>query len=191
MARVGLGAALALMLAGLAACTQHGDPLKTASADSLRATIYYLALESDYAAGNSVPFRDMRGTVLHRGSPEFKRAADIEGSAKLADGRVINFAGKVGGEVRWKLTPNPWGDGARCPLAPLRAAAVDPARVRLGSILLIEKTRGIRRPDGTAHDGIWYAVDTGGAIRGDRIDLFAGAGKTSMSLIRKIGRAHV
>jgi hypothetical protein len=133
----------------------------------------------------------MQGDVLYRGSSGFKRGAEIEGSAKLRDGRVINYAGQVAGEVRWKLTQNPWGDGARCPLVPLRAAAVDPVRIRLGSILFIDKTRAIRRPDGSAHDGFWYAVDTGGAIRGDRIDLFAGAGTSSMRLIQDAGIGHL
>ena len=32
-------------------------------------------------------------------------------------------------------------------------------------------------PGGGMHDGYWYASDTGGAIKGARIDLFTGPGE--------------
>ena len=34
----------------------------------------------------------------------------------------------------------------------------------------------MKLPDGTIHDGYWYANDIGGAIKQDRIDLFVGDG---------------
>ena len=35
-------------------------------------------------------------------------------------------------------------------------------------------------PDGSVHDGFWYASDIGGAIHAGRIDLFTGQGAGSM-----------
>jgi 3D (Asp-Asp-Asp) domain-containing protein len=35
-------------------------------------------------------------------------------------------------------------------------------------------------PDGSLHDGYWYASDIGGAIKGARLDLFTGEGPNSM-----------
>lgn len=39
----------------------------------------------------------------------------------------------------------------------------------------------MRMPDGAIHDGYWYASDTGGAIKGQKIDLYTGHGRASMS----------
>ena len=39
---------------------------------------------------------------------------------------------------------------------------------------------GLRLADGTIHDGYWYASDTGGAIKGAKIDLYTGHGRGSM-----------
>ena len=44
----------------------------------------------------------------------------------------------------------------------------------------------MKLPDGSAHDGIFYAHDVGGAIRGKRIDLFTGAGSQQV-LFEKVG----
>jgi 3D (Asp-Asp-Asp) domain-containing protein len=48
-------------------------------------------------------------------------------------------------------------------------------------VLYIKETDGLVMPDGRKHDGFWYASDTGGAIKGDRIDLYTGTGKGSMN----------
>jgi hypothetical protein len=41
-------------------------------------------------------------------------------------------------------------------------------------------------PDGRKHDGFWYASDTGGAIKGKRIDLYTGSGAGSMRPLMKL-----
>jgi len=41
-------------------------------------------------------------------------------------------------------------------------------------------------PDGRPHDGYWYASDVGGAIKGNRIDLFTGSGRGSMAPMMKL-----
>lgn len=158
----------------------------------LKSTIYYTALEGDYPGGSGGAFRDRAGNVIYDASREFLEAASIEGSAKLADGRVLNWATQIDGEVRWMETDAEYGLGSTGEhLVPLRSAAVDPSVIPLGSVLFIEETVGIPMGDGTLHNGIWYAVDIGGAIGGNRIDLFAGAGIESMGLIYDHGIGHL
>ena len=41
-------------------------------------------------------------------------------------------------------------------------------------------------PDGSAHDGLWYASDVGSAIKGQRIDLFTGRGAASAQVIKTL-----
>ena len=72
-------------------------------------------------------------------------------------------------------------DSLGCKVVAMRTAAVDGVDVRRHTILFIKETVGLLMPDGTRHDGYWYASDTGGAIHKGRIDLFTGEGKGSMS----------
>jgi len=71
-------------------------------------------------------------------------------------------------------------DSLGCRVSPMRTVATDQARVSRHSIIFIKETVGLPLPDGGAHDGYWYVSDVGGAIRGDRIDLFTGHGAASM-----------
>jgi len=71
-------------------------------------------------------------------------------------------------------------DSLGCPVSPMRTVAADRARVAPHSIIFIKETVGMPLPDGGAHDGYWYVSDIGGAIRGDRIDLFTGHNAASM-----------
>jgi len=71
-------------------------------------------------------------------------------------------------------------DSLGCLVSPMRTVAADGARVSRHSIIFIKETVGLPLPDGGAHDGYWYVSDIGGAIRGDRIDLFTGHSAASM-----------
>lgn len=71
-------------------------------------------------------------------------------------------------------------DSLGCRVVPMRTVATDPKVIPRRSILFIKETVGMELPDGGAHDGIWYASDTGGAIKGQRIDLYSGSGSGSM-----------
>jgi hypothetical protein len=158
----------------------------------LQCTLYYLCLEQDHEAGEDAAFRDVDGKVLHRGSSVFFDSAVIEGAAKLGDGRVLSYARKVDGEARWAVASAAYGLGfCDCPLIPLRSVAVDRSVVPLRSILHIEETVGLRLPDGSRHDGRWYAMDVSSGIGGHRVDLFAGAGKASMQPIHDFGIRHL
>jgi 3D (Asp-Asp-Asp) domain-containing protein len=71
-------------------------------------------------------------------------------------------------------------DSMGCKVSPMRTVAIDRALITRGAILFIKETVGMLLPGGGRHDGYWYASDTGGAIKGDRIDLFTGPGAGSM-----------
>jgi 3D (Asp-Asp-Asp) domain-containing protein len=144
----------------------------------LRNTYYYVCLESVYAGKpRTVPIRDRAGNVLAMVSPAFKRAVDIEGTGRLLDGRLINFAARIDGEIRYLVTDAPYGIGVgKCQLKPFHTVAVDPTVVPLGSLVHIAETEGMWLPDGSRHDGYWRAEDIGGAIKHDRVDLFVGDG---------------
>ena len=71
-------------------------------------------------------------------------------------------------------------DSLGCRVVPMRTAAVDGVKVPRHSLLFIKETVGMTLPDGSKHDGYWYASDTGGAIHEGRIDLFTGQNAGSM-----------
>ncbi len=71
-------------------------------------------------------------------------------------------------------------DSLGCRPIPMRTMAVDPRYIPRRTRLFIPETVGMRMPDGTLHDGYWYASDTGGAIKGQKIDLYTGHGRGSM-----------
>lgn len=77
-------------------------------------------------------------------------------------------------------------DSLGCRLQPMRTVAVDPKVFPRHSILFIKETVGLKMPDGSVHDGYWYASDVGGAIKGARIDLFTGAGAASMKVLQAL-----
>ena len=71
-------------------------------------------------------------------------------------------------------------DSLGCRPIPMRTMAVDPRYIPRRTRLFIPETVGMRMPDGTLHDGYWYASDTGGAIKGQKIALYTGHGRGSM-----------
>ncbi len=71
-------------------------------------------------------------------------------------------------------------DSLGCRVVPMRTLAVDRNVIPRHTILFIKETVGLKLPDGSIHDGYWYASDIGGAIKGNRIDLYTGAGAASM-----------
>ncbi|HSV04102.1 MAG TPA: 3D domain-containing protein [Phenylobacterium sp.] len=66
-------------------------------------------------------------------------------------------------------------DSLGCKVVAMRTVAVDRTLIPKRSILFIKETVGMKLPDGSTHDGYWYASDTGGAIKGQRIDLYTGS----------------
>lgn len=80
-------------------------------------------------------------------------------------------------------------DSLGCKVVPMRTAAVDGVKVPRHSLLFIKETVGLPLPDGSKHDGYWYASDTGGAIHAGRIDLFTGQSARSMTPLMPLNLA--
>lgn len=159
----------------------------------LRNTYYYVVLEAEYAKDPvDAVILDMSDNVLARVSKRFKRALNIEGSGRLIDGRVVNYAGIRNKEVRYRFTQSPYGDGVgTCPLIPFHTIAVDPNLIPMGSVVRIDETVGMALPDGSIHDGLWRAEDVGGAIQKDRVDLFVGDGEQGGQVLTAHGIRHL
>ena len=77
-------------------------------------------------------------------------------------------------------------DSLGCRPIPMRTVAVDPRVIPRRTRLFIRETVGLRLADGTVHDGYWYASDTGGAIKGAKVDLYTGHGRGSMRPIMRL-----
>lgn len=71
-------------------------------------------------------------------------------------------------------------DSLGCKPVAMRTVAIDKTLIPRRTVLFIKETVGLPMPDGSRHDGYWYASDVGGAIKGERIDLFTGHGRGSM-----------
>lgn len=111
-------------------------------------------------------------------------------------GELIDQAAQISAQAALKLTATLYHAGAPgirgldslgCAVSPMRTLAVDPKVIPRRSIVFIEETVGMIMPNGKPHDGLWYASDVGGAIKGQKIDLFTGVGKTSMQPFMKKG----
>jgi 3D (Asp-Asp-Asp) domain-containing protein len=107
----------------------------------------------------------------------------------LGDLIMSVVTGAIPGVPGWNLRATLYHAGAKgvgaldslgCKVVAMRTVAVDRNLIPRRSILFIKETVGLPMPDGGKHDGYWYASDIGGAIKGERIDLFTGSGARSM-----------
>ena len=170
-----------------------GYPLAEELGFALR--FYWLSLEQDYDdpdAGN-VPKNGGIKTVPKRTFVELYTQAGfffahvperlawslrLEGSGLMKDGRIINYTGKCPFGYgtcfeQLDITDYPFGRGAGTrPLVPFKSVAVDPRLVRIGEPLYIPEFDGMVLPDGSIHDGCVRADDTGGGIKGRKMDFF-------------------
>jgi 3D (Asp-Asp-Asp) domain-containing protein len=96
--------------------------------------------------------------------------------------KVVNF--HVGAN-RYKRATGAFGDGTQgYKLVPWRTVAVDPKIVAFGTLLFVPDAVGQKMPDGSIHDGFFFAADEGGKIRGWHIDVFTGTSeKPAFSII--------
>jgi 3D (Asp-Asp-Asp) domain-containing protein len=108
--------------------------------------------------------------------------------------------GSMPGAPGWNLKATLYHAGAKgvgvldslgCRVVAMRTVAVDKDLIPKGSILFIKETVGLKMPDGTRHDGYWYASDTGSAIKGRRIDLFTGFSSASMNPVKALNLASL
>jgi 3D (Asp-Asp-Asp) domain-containing protein len=99
------------------------------------------------------------------------------------------LTGTMPGSVEYKMKATLYHAGAKgiraldslgCKVVAMRTLAVDKTVIPRRTVVFIKETVGLPMPNGDKHDGYWYASDVGGAIKGQRLDLFSGQGSSSM-----------
>lgn len=181
------------------------EPKGPKSMGPFQVTFYYVATEEEVDEAPRVdPSIDEAGSdaplfanaapdlvVLYEGkncepiaevSRAFAAAAEMQGTGKLRDGRLINIWGACPCDRSpcFHFTGQKWGNaGTGRGLTPFRTVAADPKVVKLGSLLYLPVLEGRRMPGrppwgGFIHDGCVVADDTGGAINDNQLDLFVG-----------------
>ncbi len=175
---------LALMLTSSAADHQPLGKFKN--------TYYYYVDEAEYQHYKpNDKLRTPTGEILALVSNKFRLALDMEGSGKLRDGRMVNYAKVVNRRIRYNVTKHEFGRGVgNCALVPYRTIAVDPDKIPQGATVKIAETLGMLLPDGTIHDGVWKTDDIGGAIQENRIDIFTGDDRNG-SYLSRAGIKHM
>ncbi len=164
-------------------------------------TYYWVTAEVDYPGTPSEPLYDARCTVFATVTPEFARNLRLEGTGRLADGRVLNVAGACGCARSPCFVEvdggHPWGIGVQNrPLAPYRSVAVDRSVVPYGTSLYVAELDGVPVPGdppwgGFIHDGCVIAADTGGSIVGAHLDWFVGLRASYHTLDAALDRTTV
>lgn len=118
------------------------------------------------------------GMYLKTATKSFVEELKMEGAGWLADGRIVNWAGRCRygeGTCFTILDPKryPFGMGAaHRPLVPWRSVAVDRKLIPIGDTLYVPEFDGMLLPDGSRHDGCLRADDVGGAINRRKIDFY-------------------
>ncbi|MBP7649519.1 MAG: hypothetical protein KA085_18030 [Phenylobacterium sp.] len=130
----------------------------------------------------------------------FGGGAHAAPSDPIGDLLMNALTGAVPGSVDYRLKATLYHAGAKgvggldslgCKVVAMRTAAIDKTLIPRRTILFIKETVGLSMPDGSAHDGYWYASDVGGAIKGQRIDLFTGSGSSSMKPLRPLNLSQL
>ena len=168
---------------------------------SVALTYYYLAEESDYPGAADTVLCDVAAKPLATVPSAFAHDLQIEGSGKLADGRVVNVGGNCACSsgmttcyVVLDATQYPWGVGVMSrALRPYRSIAVDPALIPIGAKLYVPELDGVSMPGsyGFVHDGCLEADDIGGAIVGAHIDFFVAQKSSYLTLDGTLQRSSV
>jgi 3D (Asp-Asp-Asp) domain-containing protein len=153
-------------------------------------TYYYVTLESDFGGAANTTLYDRSCGALATVPSAFADSLVIEGTGRLADGRMLNYAGSCPCSFSPCFTvldaQHPWGTGANGrALVPFRSVAVDPAVLTIGRHYWVKELQGVTMPGaegGYVHDGCVSADDTGGHIVGMHIDFFAALRQNYLTL---------
>ena len=121
--------------------------------------------------------------------PALAADAAPQRSDPLGDLITGALTGTIPGSVEYKMKATLYHAGAKgiraldslgCKVVAMRTLAVDKAVIPRRTVVFIKETVGLPMPNGDRHDGYWYASDIGGAIKGNKLDLFSGQGASSM-----------
>jgi 3D (Asp-Asp-Asp) domain-containing protein len=149
-----------------------------------------------FSAGDPVPYE----TVV-AADPVVAVSPDIaDGSSEAVTDLTAEQAALMAEDPDWNARASLYhagGGGATgndslgCRPIPMRTLATDPRVIPRRTKLFIRETVGMRMPNGAVHDGYWYASDTGGAIRGQRVDLYTGNGRRSMDPVLRFNQRNL
>jgi len=135
------------------------------------------------------------GQLIAKVCTRFYKTLKMEGTGVLKDrgqGRLtVNWAGNSRFRVMTKCKMG-MGVGSYC-LLPFHTIAADLVEHKTGTVIFIERAKGIVLPDGSTHNGIFEVRDTGGAFRGigpQRVDLFIANQDDSENVFRDAGFHH-
>ncbi|WP_332770502.1 3D domain-containing protein [Phenylobacterium sp.] len=121
-------------------------------------------------------------------------------SDPIGDLIVSALTGTLPGTPEFRLKATLYHAGAKgvgaldslgCKVVAMRTVAIDRNLIPRRTKLYIKETVGLPMPDGSKHDGYWYASDTGGAIKGEKIDLYTGHGSSSMRPLMALNLAKL
>jgi len=147
-------------------------------------TYYITAFEQGFPTSGSLyghyydgsekrTIRTPSGTTIATTSGRFFAALCMEGSGVLKDGRGVTYVSNQ------RFNPMPSGClGVTATgrwVVPFHTLAVNKKEFPYGGVYYVPALRGKRMPDGSTHDGYWFAHDTGGAFSGTpkhRIDMY-------------------
>lgn len=171
---------------------------KLKSLGRFKPSFYWIALETEDGLPRNKPVLDMEGNILAMVSEKFYKELRLEGTGRLLDGRLLNYHGRVTlpdgtKEIRYRFCgpEAPYGYGYEdIPLIPFRSIAVDTTVIPIGSKIYIPAAKGAKLPDGEIHDGMFFALDIGDAIKNKRIDIFTSFGDQS-KVFRDVGMNHM
>ena len=168
-----------------------GYPLSEELGFKLR--FYWVAFQDPVPAEHDeVDLYTREGFFLGAFPHSYVRELRMEGSGILADGRVVNYAGRCSygiGTCYEQLDPEQYpvgrGAGLRA-LRPFKSVAVDPRVIPFGEPLYVPEFDGLLLPDGEIHDGCVRADDAGGAIKENKIDFFVVSWENFRFLLRNL-----
>ncbi|MBU49977.1 MAG: hypothetical protein CL920_14920 [Deltaproteobacteria bacterium] len=166
-------------------CATPSSTIQSKKVKAYKLTYYWLSHQKTFPGRRSTKllYKKNKRTRRMWVTPKFARAIRMQGSARLRDGRIVQFKKKCRGltskrclRVRFiNHKRYPMGVGAAgVPLKPMISLAVDRRRLPLGSVLYIPALRKWLRTQGIKHDGCFRADDVGGGIKGAHLDLFVG-----------------
>jgi 3D (Asp-Asp-Asp) domain-containing protein len=153
-----------------------GKIRKGVYAGKFRVTFYWMVEEDQYAGSANAPLYTADGKEIGRFTPQFVKDFRVESCALLRNGTIISYLKQAD---RCSVVESPIGANGFS-LTALKSIAVDPSIIPVGSTLYIPQAEAVMVNDGKMHDGVFRAHDIGGAIKGNRIDVYVGV-KSNMS----------
>ncbi len=158
-------------------------------------TYYIVADEAHFKGARNTPLYDEACKPITKVRRGFYNNLCIQGSGMLVDKTIVNFGKSCTrtcpAAPLCKLHPvricyrvldpkiYPWGMGKDPrPLVPDWSIAVDPSFVPLDTVIYLEELDGVTPPSKSEPlDGCFGAVDTGGGIKSNHVDIFVGTRK--------------